>query len=185
MMYRGSWGEVHDNNVTLRRDSGICMEMTVEEDVAPQHFDYMQGQYHVPLENQAWSCAPWTTPDSDCWTTAEYVQDQYHMALENQAVSYPLANNYNGGNNCWATPECVQGESPYGRASSPNEAFRMFLESSRQTHSPDVLNDDREATPEFNGNDIIIDAISQATAWPAQSPDNTTPLIVHSNSWNH
>lgn len=59
MMYGGDWGEVHDNDVTLgRRDSAICMDMTIEEDMPPQYFDYVQGQYHMPLENQAVSCLP-------------------------------------------------------------------------------------------------------------------------------
>lgn len=153
-MYRGSWGEVHDNDGTLKRDSGICMEMTIEEDVPPQYFDYMQGQYHVQLENQSVS------------------------------YPYPPTDNYYGGNDCWTTPESTL-EAPYREASSPNEAYQRFLASKYQTHSPDVLNDNKEAMVDFAGNDIIIDSISPATAWPAQSPDNTTPLIVHSDSWNY
>lgn len=100
-MYGGDWGEVHDNDVTLgRRDSAICMDMTIEEDMPPQYFDYVQGQYHMPLENQAVSYPPVDNyyGGNDCWTTPEYVQGEYHMLLENQALSCPPADNYYGGN---------------------------------------------------------------------------------------
>lgn len=61
----------------------------------------------------------------------------------------------------------------------------MFLASKYQAHSPDVLNDNKEAMPDYIGNDIIVNHTSQATVSPAQSPDNTRPLIVHSDSWNY
>ncbi|KAK0737749.1 hypothetical protein B0T18DRAFT_432687 [Schizothecium vesticola] len=41
-----------NNDVTLRRDSGISMTMTIGEDVPAEYLDYqVQGQYHMPLEN--------------------------------------------------------------------------------------------------------------------------------------
>lgn len=36
----------------------------------------------------------------------------------------------------------------------------MFLASKYQAHSPDVLNDNKEAMPDYIGNDIIINHTS-------------------------
>jgi len=153
MMGGGDWGHNHDNDVRLRRDSGISMTMTIEEDVPAEYFEYqVQGQYHMPLENQAWSCPP--------------------------------ADNYYSGNAHRTAPDSTSLDQ-YREANSPNEAYRIFLESRRQTHSPDVPVDDKEAIPEDNGNIIIINHSSQAAAWPAQGPNNITPLIVHSGPWKY
>lgn len=56
-----------------RRDSAICMDMTIEEDMPPQYFNYVQGQYYILLENQALSCPPADNyyGGNDCWTTPE------------------------------------------------------------------------------------------------------------------